>query len=399
MTSSISEGPTTNLAEMSPAFPFGSTLLLVWVFLMTFLGRTILSPLLLVVEQELGMSHAEGGSLFMVISVGLIGSTVFSGFLLLKIQHHMAITLAGVLVGVGFLILAVSRAVLPFGVGLLVIGGGAGLYLPSAMTTLTDIVPNRLWGRAIAFHELGPILGLAAAPFLAEISLRYANWRVLLVFLGFVAFLAAVGFWRYAGGGRFHGTPPAWGAVGGLLKRREFWAIGFLFVMATGLEMGVYSMLPAYLVDGRGLSRSFVNTVVSTSRLTAVVMVFVSGWATDRFGRRRVLAGIAVTSGLATMGLGLAEGGVLMAAVYLQPMLVSGFFPPGFAVLSGVTSARQRNLAISLVVPMGYLFGAGAVPIILGYLAEIGSFGLGFVWVGAVMVGAAVLVPLLNKGV
>ena len=158
-------------------------------------------------------------------------------------------------------------------------------------------------------------------------------------------------------------------------------------------------MLPTYLVDVHGLPRSTVNTVVSTSRLTSLVMVFLSGWATDHLGFRRVLGTLVVASGIATATLGLAEGGLLMVAVYVQPMLISGFFPPGLTALSGISGARERNLTISLVIPLASLLGSGVIPAILGRLAEAGSFSLGFVWVGAIMIGAVTGVPLVKRPV
>lgn len=378
-------------------FPLGSTLLLVWVFFMTFVARTILSPLLLEVETALAITHAQGGALFLIISVGLITTMLFSGLLLQKIEHHTAIALSGLLAAAGLIILSLSGSLLPFRIGLFVLGAGAGLYLPSGMTTLTDVVSHRQWGRAIALHELGPIFGLAAAPFLAELALNYGNWRLLMAILAAFALAAAAAFWAFATGGRFRGTPLAWSALGRLVRKPQFWMISFLFVMALGLEMGVYSMLPAYLVDVHGLPRSTVNTVVSTSRLTSLLGVAISGWATDHLGFRRVLGTVVLTSGIATATLGLAQGSLLMAAVYLQPMLISGFFPPGLAALAGVSSATQRNLTISLVIPMAYLFGAGMIPAILGRLAEAGSFSLGYLWVGVVMMGAIALVPLVKR--
>lgn len=384
---------------MKKKFPLASSLLLVWVFFMTFVARTVLSPLLLEVEEELGISHAQGGALFLFISVGVITTMLLSGLILQKIQHRTAIAISGLLAAAGLLVLSLSETLLPFRLGLLVIGAGAGLYLPSGMTALTDVVSHRQWGRAIALHELGPIFGLASAPFFAELALRYGNWRILMAILSGVALASVVAFWQGAAGGRFRGTPPAWGAVGRVVRKPQFWVVAFLFIMAVGLEMGVYSMLPTYLVDVHGLPRSTVNTVVSTSRLTSLVMVFLSGWATDHLGFRRVLGTLVVASGIATATLGLAEGGLLMVAVYLQPMLISGFFPPGLTALSGISGARERNLTISLVIPLASLLGSGVIPAILGRLAEAGSFSLGFVWVGAIMIGAVTGVPLVKRPV
>ena len=377
-------------------FPLRSTLLLVGVFFMTFIGRTVLSPLLLSIERDLGISHAEGGSFFLIISTGLMLTMLFSGLVTQHVNHRTTITLSVWVVAAALLLLALTENYLLFRVGLFFLGAGAGLYLPSGVTALTDVVPEGQWGKAIAFHELGPIFGLAAAPFFAEITLQFFEWRGLLLILAGAAVLSGLGYLRWAGGGRFHGSAPQWRQLYEILRTPRFWIISFFFIMAIGLEMGVYSMLPAYLVDARGIDQSMVNTLVSTSRLTSLLMVFVAGKLSDSFGYRRVIAGIVVSAGLATALLAVGSKGLLVAAVYIQPMLVSAFFPAGFTALAGVTGAAQRNLAVSLVIPIAYLVGGGAFPTLIGWLAERGAFGAGFLGVGLLTAAGIVLVPGLK---
>ena len=378
-------------------FPLGSTLLLVSVFFMTFLARTILSPLLLPIERDLGVTHAEAGSFFLIISIGLIATMLGSGFVSQRLNHHRMIALSVAVSGAGALLLGASTTLAGFRAGLVLLGAGAGLYLPSGLTTLTDVVPSRQWGRALAIHELGPILGLFSGPILAELALRVGGWRSVLIAIGAISLVMAVVFARWGAGGRFHGAPPHWSALREVVASRRFWIIAFFFVMAIGLELGVYAMLPTYLVVDRGLDQSLVNTIVSTSRLTSLLAVFAAGWLSDRFGVRHVIGGVAVTAGLVTAVLGFAGGWLLIAAVYLQPMLISSFFPAGLTALAGVGSAERRNLAVSVVVPLAYLFGAGMIPAILGHLAEVNLFGTGFIGVGVLMIVGALLVGGLRE--
>ena len=382
-------------AAPAPAssFPLTSALLLVGVFFLTFLGRTILSPLLLAVEAELGVSHATAGSFFFVISAGLVVTMLGSGFVSQRLSHHATTALSVAVVGAGLLVLSLTESLVLFRVGLVLLGAGAGLYLPSGIATLTDVTPGEQWGRALALHELGPILGLTAGPLLAELAFRFIGWRTVLLGLGVLCLVMAVVFARFGRGGRFHGAPPSWAALRDVVRHKRFWVIAFFFIMAIALELGVYSMLPTYLVVDRGMNQSLVNSVVSTSRLTSLLMVFAAGWLADRFGARRVVAAVALTSGVVTVIIGLANGGLLIAAVYLQPMLISAFFPAGLSALAAVSSAARRNLAVSVVIPLAYLFGAGLVPAVLGRLAEAEAFGTGFIAVGALMAAGVVLAP------
>jgi len=121
----------------SGTFPLGATLLVVSVFFMTFIGRTILSPLLLPIEGEMGISHAEGGSLFLIISIGLMVSMLLSGFMLQRVKHNTSIAIAAMLTGAGLFLLAASSGLFWFRVGLFILGTGSGLYLPSGIVTIT----------------------------------------------------------------------------------------------------------------------------------------------------------------------------------------------------------------------------------------------------------------------
>lgn len=377
-------------------FPLGSALFIVSVFFMTFVGRVIISPLLLPIEDELGLNHAQGGALFFVISLGLILTMFFSGFVLRRMQHHTCIALSGMITGVALFLLAASRDLFWFRIGLFLTGAAAGLYLPSGIVTITELVPLERRGVGIAMHELGPILGLAASPLIAELALRLADWRSLLWVLGAVSLLLGILFARFGRGGRLYGTPPHWRALYGIVKQRDFWIIAIFFILAIGHEVGIYSMLPAYLIDGRGINQSFVNSIVSTSRLTSLLMVFTAGWLADSFGYKRMMAVTALLCGSVTVLLGVAQGWLLIAALYIQPMLISAFFPAGITAMAGICTAEQRNLSVSLIVPLGYLFGGGTVPALIGRLAEQGSFGLGFIIVGSLFVISVLLVPLLS---
>ena len=143
------------------------------------------------------------------------------------------------------------------------------------------------------------------------------------------------------------------------------------------------------------MSAGITNTLVGISRLTALPLVFTSGWLSDRLGAKRLIGAVAVCSGAATVAIGATGGVLLTVAVLLQPMLIAAFFPAGLIELSKIAPAETRNLTLALVIPVANLFGAGAVPSVLGHLAEGGHFGLGFVGVGGLMLAALALLPLL----
>ncbi len=384
-----------------PEFPLPSLLLLITVFFMTFLGRTVLAPLLLTIQRDLNLSYAQGGSLFLTIAAGLTISMRLSGFVSRPLSHHRTIALAGLLTGAALFLLAVSRGLSSFRAGLLLAGSAAGLYLPSGLTALYSFVPSPLWGRAIALHELGPILGLTAGPFLAQAALHgagplpAAGWRPLLFLLSGICTVVSLLYLFRGRGGRSPGIPPRMTSLLPLLRLRGFWIVGFFFTLALGLEMGIYSMLPAFLVTAKGLSPALVNTLVGSSRLTPLLMIFAAGWLSDRLGFRRVMAAAAFSAGMATLLIGLTQGPVLTAALFLQPMLVSSFFPAGFSALAQQGPPQSRSLAVSLIIPLAYLLGGGLLPALIGLLADHGRAPLGIAAAGLLTAAAPLLLPLL----
>ncbi len=380
---------TTDRLNLRPIF------LLIGVLTMTFLARMLLSPLLLHVRAYYGFTHAEGGMLFFAMSVGFSLSMLLSGFVAERLNHRGTVLASAFIVGAALVLLGLGppRPVFYGGLGLL--GAGAGLYGPSGIAMLTDVAKSQHWGRALALHEIGPILGFFAAPLLATIAVRHATWQALFFLVAALSFGVAVLFLRCAEGGRFPGAPPSPRNIMQIWSVGRFWVIALFFVLAVGLEVGVYSMLPTFLVDERGLSEEVTNSLVGVSRLTALAVVFTAGWLADRFGAKRLIGVVAIGAGFATAGIGVARGPLLLAFVLFQPMVISAFFPAGLIELSRVAPAHSRNLAVALVIPVANLFGSGVFPAVLGYLAERGLFASGFVLAGLLMPAATLLLPLL----
>ncbi|MFW6182009.1 MAG: MFS transporter, partial [Spirochaetota bacterium] len=83
---------------------------------------------------------------------------------------------------------------------------------------------------------------------------------------------------------------------------------------------------------------------------------------------------------------------LLLAAVFAQPLVIICFFPAALAGLSEMFAPRTISLAVSLMIPFAYFFGAGLVPAGMGILGERGLFPVGFACAGAGLLAA--LLPL-----
>ncbi|MDD5206520.1 MAG: MFS transporter [Desulfobacterales bacterium] len=372
-------------------------LFLAAIFFQNFISRIILAPLLPSIEKDLGLSHGQAGSFFFLMTAGYFLAMLGSGFFSARYTHRRTIAVAIALVGISLLLIAMSRDLWSMRAALLLLGMCAGLYLPSGIATLTQLVDPKNWGKALAIHELGPNLGFVVAPLIASILLTWLSWRSILAVMGGVSLLLVMGFARFGRGGDFAGEPPSFTSFFVLIREPLFWAMMILFGLGVAGSLGIYAMLPLYLVFEHGADAEWANTLVALSRISGLGTAFVAGFATDRFGPKRTLFWILLLTGLITLLLGVSEGQWLIFLVLLQPALSTSFFPPALAALSSSGLPVSRNVAVSFTVPLAFLFGGGIVPMFIGVMGDEGLFNLGVFTVGGLLLGGS-LIALTLKG-
>ena len=359
-------------------FPLSPLLLLVIIFALNFTARVILSPLLPIVELELGLRHGEAGFLFLLVQVGYCTGLLVSGFVSHRWSYRRTILLSTTSVGLVLLAMSWSTSTAVIRAHLVLLGTAAGMYLPAGIATITGMVRQQHWGKALAIHELAPNLGYITAPLLAEALLKVVPWRGILAVLGGLAVLMGGCFQFFGRGGAHTPEPPRFKTMQQLVCDPAVWIAAMLFGVGIGTVLGFYTMMPLFLVSEIGMARELANTITGLSRLSGIVVIFASGMITDRIGHRRALMLILGTTGVLTLLMGLVHGHVTTSLlVFLQAAAGACFFPAGFAMVSLIFPPGLRSLAVSLVTIIGSLFGGGMIPPAIGYLAEVSSFSAG----------------------
>lgn len=374
----------------------GPILFLTLIFFLNFLSRVIMAPLLPPIEKDLGLSHGEAGSFFFLISVGYFFALTCAGLISSRLAHRKTVFVSSMTCGCALLAVSLSTNLLGMSLGLLFLGAASGIYLPSGIAIITSLVSSRHWGKALAIHELAPNLGLVSAPLIAEVLFGWVSWRGVLCLLGIVCFMAGLAFARYGRGGDFPGKVPSFRSLKILLGERSIWIMIALFSLGVGATMGIYAMLPLYLIVERGIEQGWANTFVALSRVSAVGMAFLSGWAVDRLGAKRTLGGISLLNGLMTILLGVMPGSWIILIVFLQPMVAGSFFPAGFAALALASPEKVRDTAVSFTIPFAFLVGGGAVPVWIGIMGDAGMFSIGITTVGGMLLGGFLLTLYLK---
>lgn len=371
-------------------------LILTSIFFINFIARVVLAPLMPTIETELGLTHAQAGSLFMLQSFGYLVTLLGSGFVSSRLTHKRTIMLSSTVLGAALIATSAGIGVWGLRLGLIAVGMAAGLYFPSGLATLTSLISLRNWGKALAIHDLAPNLSFVLAPLVAEAVMMRFSWRAVFFVLGLAAFFLAIIFGRYGRGGEFQGEPPRPAALKTILSQNSFWVMVLMFCLGISSSIGIYTMLPLFLVNEHGLERNWANTLLALSRVVATGMTFIGGWAADRFGVHRVLIIVFILTGSMTILLGLVPKEWVGVPIFLQPMVAVCFFPAALAALSMVSPPKLRNIFISLNGSISFFIGGGAVPALIGFIGDRYSFSAGITLTGALIVCGAILPRFLK---
>jgi NNP family nitrate/nitrite transporter-like MFS transporter len=275
------------------------------------------------------------------------------------------------------------------------LGLSAGFHVPSAIATITAMVSRKDWGKALGMHQTAPSLSLVLAPLLVQYLLARLSWWLILVCLGAVSLGTGIVFVLFARSGDFRGEAPRPEIIKTIAGQASPWIMVLLFALAIGGSIGLYSMLPLYLISERGFEQGWANAVLGLSRITGLFMAFVAGMLTDRLGEKRALSGVFLSAGIATVLLGAVPDSWLVWIVFIQAAVVVCFFPPGFSALSRIVPPNLRSVTTSLVTPSAFLLGGGIVPVFIGYMGERQAFGLGIALIGCLMVLSPLMIRFL----
>jgi NNP family nitrate/nitrite transporter-like MFS transporter len=378
----------------------GTVIFVTLLFVFAFVARFMFSPLFPTISEDLGINAGQAGSLFLLGAIGMLAGSSMAGLVSSKLNHRGAFLLslfgmAAVLVGASFAVSLWELRVVFILLGML-----AGIQMPSSVATITAMVRTEDWGRALSIQQLGPPFSLLAGPLIVAGLLAVFSWNTTLLWVAGLGVVLALVFWFAFGGvGAFPGDPPRPAMIRPVVSIRSFWVMIFLFALGMGAQVGVYTMLPLYLTQEKGLTSGEANTIVGLANIAPLAVVFISGWVVTRIGSRPTMTLFLCLTGIMTVLVGLLSGTGLIVSIFFMAAFAAGFFAPGFASLSRIVQPNLRSLAAGFAPPIGFLIGGGLLPAALGYVGEAASFGAGIAVTGAVIaVGsfATLLLKLLT---
>jgi NNP family nitrate/nitrite transporter-like MFS transporter len=362
---------------------------------LNFTTRTVLSPLLPVIEDELGISHALAGSLVLFLSLGYAVSLLLSGMLSPRIGYRRTILFSHLLIAFALVGIRFAGTYGTIGFLCLIVGLGAGIYLPSAIPLLTHLFSRENWGKVIVFHDSAAPLSILCIPLLVALSGPWLQWRDLFLILGCLFMVTMVCF------GMLSFSPPPEEehkrAFAGLLGRRSFWVMAVLWSFASATSLGFYHVIPLFLVKERGFELAVANSALGLTRIGSLVLAFLAGFLADRYGGKRILFIAFIATGLSTMALAIVTSPAwLVGLLFLQASFNTVFFPVGLMAVSRMTVPSERSAFTGAAVAAGVIFGFGLTPPTLGAIADHWSFQIGILGLGFVAFLSSWFVRLLE---
>ena len=358
--------------------------LLTGIFFLNFFSRILFAPLLPLLETDLSLRHGQAGLFFFLLGSGYFLAQAASGMLASKIGHFQAIALSVAGIITALILVAIGPSLAAIRLATFLLGLAAGIYLPSAVATISHCIDASQWGRAFAIHELAPNLAFLLAPMYVALF-PADHWR--LAVAGPILPAAAVLLLHLAKGARTAPRPPVpdLHVLGPLLTSTRFWLMVFLFSQGITGTLGIYSLLPTYLVTVHGFTPASANLLVAQTRIPTLLAALAGGWLADRLGRSRCIALLLSVTACLTILLGSVPSCHVVLLAWLQPLTAVAFFPAAFALLSGLGPAQNRSLRVSLTIPLAYVLGGGLTPYLISCLADHHLFRQGIVAAGLAM--------------
>lgn len=359
-------------------------LLFYWtLWYLAFSSRTILSPLLPLIEDALELRHATAGSLFLFLAVGRTLAVAAAGMVVLRIGYKylifasfclMTVSMAGLTYAQGYAVLAVL---------LFFLGASSGFYLPCAVPMITATFERKDWGKALSFHETAAGFSFLSIPFVIAFLLDRIAWRSIFILYAAIILTTALLFLALTP----NPTPRKKKQLSrkAIFRRSEFWIILTLWVACGISGMGVYNIIPLYLVNEKAMALEQANRLFSLSRIGGFVGQISIAFFLDRCSTKKIIYFLMGAGGLCTIGLALVQSHWLLTTMlFLQATFCVVFFPVGLVAISKLTAPEERSLFTGTIMAISGVLSIGMTPFVLGAIADAFSFQAGLFLVGVV---------------
>jgi len=352
-----------------------------WMLLMwLFAYRGMLIALLPSIASTLSLTNTMAGSLVGVLWTSDALGAFPAGIATAYISRKRLLTLSLAL-STFFMLVFISLEFFPaMLVSLFFAGLGFGSYYPIGVSILSEKFRGRRFGTFIGLHETGVPFGKTIGPLIASaLLLIQIDWRMSLI-LGLIAVPVILFFLSVA----IRGDQPLSNSKGAGFKTRSWSTYIRLLVFAVcvvGLDMGLTSMIPIFMVDALHVGNSEVALVFGATRVFGTVGIVISGYLSDKFNKGSILVVVVSIATFAALAITiLPYNAFFILALTTLAAASSSYWPVIMTIMSEISSKEDLPKIIGFQGMTCGLLGGGLTPVIIGYLADLFNFRTAFVY-------------------
>ena len=385
-----------NKVHSTPALKIFLLLLFWSLWYLSFSTRTVLSPLLPLIEDNFAISHAYAGSLLFFFSAGYTIAVLLAGLLPHRIGYKRSIISSFMLLIASLCSLKYAETYYSFAAVLFFVGLGSGIYLPCAIPLITSVFGRGNWGKAIAFHETAASFSIFTIPLLSVFTLRFFHWRAFFLIMSGFIFMVVILFWGLSPDPRPVKEKGA--QISSILCRKDLWVMAVFWAFAGISSSGIYNVIPLFLVKEKGMLFETANSVFGISRLGGVFITILIGFVLDRYEVKKILLIILLSTGLSTAGLAVAQMfWLLVVMLAIQATVSVVFFPVAMVAVSKMTTLSERSVFTSIILAITVIVGSGITPVVLGAVADAWNFRIGIFVTGVLTAATGLLFRYLQE--
>ena len=346
-----------------------------WVMLLaSFLGFAAFAfgfqlgpPILINLENEFGVHGAQTGLFMSLVMIPGIILALPAGLIINKYGFRWLSFLSLAAVVVGNLLTATATSFAIALTGRFILGVGGAFLVVGTPVFIPQWFEHKELGKAMGvFSTNMPVATIVAFPTAAALSQTY-GWRSPFYVAALLAFVCALFFVIAIKEGPLKGDPKPIkkDEVKHALKTVEVWKVGVAWMLFNITAIAFLSWAPTLFQQFKRLDSFNASLLATVTMYSAVGLVPVFGWASDRLGRRKpfIVVGpivmtftlllIAFSSGIpliaSVVGLGVSTAMVppLIMVIVAQnlPPRLSG---TGFSIIT-----LCQNIGITVSAPLG----------------------------------------------
>jgi MFS family permease len=359
-------------------------------------GQSALYPLVyLAIIDQFGVTPA---TIVILSTLGGLASGLLQygfGALVRYFGRPLMLGAGGLIMGVATALQAVAPGFGGFAVANIVSRVGGAPQHPVGNALLAEQWPANRIGTAIAVHVAGGNVGTVILGALSAIAIATLGWQGAVAVLGILAVIVAIAILagvREQPDDRAAHQGPVRALYRRVLKNRDLrWLFATAVLGGGSRGLGVLNIfVPLYLDQVLHFDPATIGAMYAVLLAASVPGPIVSGWLSDRVGRRPVIVGVYL-GGAVSLALFVLAGSN-PAAVWIAIVLLSLFSfvesPQLQALMADVTSRELRDAAFSTYFALA--FGVGSLwGFLYGSLTDLGGQGQGLPIVFGVMAVAS----------